>query len=121
MYNLKNRFDAIDNKLDKIIVKVDNILEHLEKLQSEITVIKTLQADEEQIIEFIEQKIDETVEKVTNDNLDPYIKIVKAWIDPNWFKLEMLSQVFLPSAELLYDNLIRLEHVDRSPRSEERR
>jgi len=112
---LQNRFDAIDNKLDTIIVKVDNILEHLEKLQSEITVIKTLQADEEQIIEFIEQKIDETVEKVTNDNLDPYIKIVKAWIDPNWFKLEMLSQVFLPSAELLYDNLSRMEHGDPSP------
>lgn len=84
-------------------------------MQSDITVIKTLRTDEEQIIKFIEQKIDDTVNKITSDNLDTYTEIAKAWVDPNWFKLEILSQVFLPNAELLFANISKLENGDPSP------
>ncbi|MDQ1002703.1 putative RNA methylase [Neobacillus niacini] len=112
---LQNRFDKIDNKLTTLIEKVDEVLNIVKGLVSDIAVIKTLRTDEEQIIKFIEQKIDDTVKKMSNDSLEAYIEIARAWVDPNWFKLELLSQVFLPNAELLFANISRLENGDPSP------
>jgi hypothetical protein len=112
---LQNRFDKIDDKLSTLIEKVDEVLNIVKGLVSDIAVIKTLRTDEEQIIKFIEQKIDDTVEKMSNKSLNSYIEIARAWVDPNWFKLEILSQLFLPNAELLYTNISRMENGDPSP------
>src|SRR5699024_5517750 len=78
-------------------------------------VIKSLNTDEKEIIKFLEQKIDETIGKIIDQGFEMYIEMVKLWIDPNWNKLEDLSKDFLPSAELLYSQINKVENSDPSP------
>jgi SAM-dependent methyltransferase len=113
---LVNRFNKLDNKIDSLISKVDEILEMVKGLQNEISVIKSLPTSEDQIIIFINDKIDVLMSKINNKELEHYTDITKAWLEPEWHKLEFLSSsLFLPSAELLFENTSKIENIDPAP------
>ncbi|AZN39543.1 hypothetical protein [Paenibacillus albus] len=113
---MANRVDKIDTKLSVIIEKIDNIIDMINTLQNEIKVIRSLSLPEEQILDFIEKKIDSVIANIEKKNFDLYIEITKAWLNDDWNKLEALSSdVFLPSAEFLFDKVRNIENADPAP------
>lgn len=114
---------SIQGNTEKIVYKnvlkniddINNLKGRLTKLNIDISVIKNqlglVGEDEEIVIEQIQEKIDELIEK---SDIEHYIPIVKEWIRPFWGRLEAESKRFLPTAELLYQEYKETDQFDLS-------
>lgn len=93
----------IYNKLLKNIDDINDLKFRLKTLNTSVADIKNQlgldSENEEVIIEKIQEKIDELIEK---SDIEYYIPVVQNWIKPYWDKLENESRWFLPTAELLF-------------------
>ena len=103
------------NKVLKDIDDINDLKQRLARLDKDITIIKKQLGlaveDEEVVIEQIQEKIDELIEK---SDIEQYIPVVQEWIKPFWERLEAESKRFLPTAELLYQEYKEAEKFDLS-------
>lgn len=97
--------------------KIDIALTALQKLNSEITIIKNNKRDEEEKISRIYFEIDEKLKQLTNEQekeITFYQNEIKKWLD-DWQLLHSSSSNFLTSAELIFDHLPDGKDTDYSP------
>lgn len=100
---LKNVDDI--NDLKKRLVELN---EHIKAIKNHLGLAGE---DEEVVIEQIQEKIDELIER---SDIERYIPIVQEWIRPFWDRLESESKRFLPTAELLYQEYNEEDQFDLS-------
>lgn len=119
-YDVSEKFDVNTSNLNrpysKLIKNVEDIISlksRLVLLESSILEIKNKIGVEgetvDTVIEKIQIRIEELIEKTDIEN---YIPFVKGWIEPHWGKLESESKFFLPTAEFLYEKYKELDKFD---------
>lgn len=97
--------------------KIDVALTVLQKLNSDITVIKNNKRDDDEKIRRIYFEIDEKLKQLTNKQkkeISYYQNEIKKWLD-DWQLLHSSSSNFLTSAELIFDHLPDGQDTDYSP------
>ena len=97
--------------------KIDIAITTLQKLNSEISAIKSNKRDDEEKISRIYFEIDEKLKKLTKEQdkeISFYQNEIKKWLD-NWQLLHDSSSNFLTSAELIFDHLPDGHNTDYSP------
>lgn len=103
------------NSLMKNIDDIQDLKLRLNSLNSSVASLKNqlgLEGEnEETIIEKIQEKIDELIDK---SDIEYYIPVVEEWIRPYWDKLEPESKWFLPTAELLFEEYTGTQDFDLS-------
>lgn len=116
MSELKGNTDImVYNELLKNINDINSLKSRLLTLNSSVSDIKNClgleNEDEETIIEKVQEKIDELIEK---SDIDRYVPIVQEWLHPYWEKLEKESKCFLPTGELLFQEYKETSDFDLS-------
>lgn len=114
---LSDRLLKIEEELKHINQKLDRLLDLVKDLKSEFTQIQKLPRDEEEKLFKLYQKIDAKLDTFFNketQTIQEYIESVKRWLDL-WDNLDVQSQKYLPIAELIFDELSRLNDADYAP------
>lgn len=114
---LNNRFDKVENQLNIINKKLDNISFALTELKIDFNEIKSLPRDEEERLFKLYCKIDQKLDFIYNEEketIEIYIEEIKRWLDL-WEILDIQSKKILPIAEFLFDKLSMIVDADFSP------
>lgn len=110
-----NPDEVVYSKILKNIDDINDLKARLSTLNFSVADIKKqlgLEGEnEETIVEKIQEKIDELIEK---SDIEYYIPLVQEWIKPYWDKLEQESKCFLPTAELLFQQYKETKDFDLS-------
>ena len=112
-----NRFERIENQLEIVNKKLDDILSVLKDLKNDFEQIQKLPREQEEKMYKLYQKIDAKLDCVyekEQETIKNYIEEIKRWLDL-WDLLDLQSQKFLPIAEFIYDELSRIEDADFAP------
>ena len=110
------QFGKIEASLNGLHQKVDNMARALSTIAIEIGSVKESSREDEEKLAQIEAKLDRFVETSATEQrtLREFVVVVQRWLC-DWDSLEQLTQIFLPSAEQIYDLLQRNETCDYSP------
>ncbi|TDQ33373.1 N-6 DNA methylase [Zeaxanthinibacter enoshimensis] len=100
---------AINNKLDHLIEKIEN-------LSIEFSRLKHLPREESDIIRRMEKLLDSRIEEfiLNQDKIELHLEEIHRWFD-HFDLLEPKSKLYLPQAEFLFDQISRLSNPDYSP------
>ncbi|HUC81535.1 MAG TPA: N-6 DNA methylase [Flavisolibacter sp.] len=110
----EDRTKRIEEKIDVVNIKLDNVLN---TLNNHILEIKQYKRDDEEKLSRICFEIDEKLTELIKEqskNLSFYENEIKKWLD-DWSMLHTSSSNFLTSAELIFDHLPQTENTDYSP------
>ncbi len=109
----------IVSETNEVVKEVKEVVyelrEILKKLNDEVIDWKKSSLDLEEKIIMIEQSIDEKLDKIKEDDISKYKRIVELWLKDNFMKLDANSEYYLPSAEFLYKELSQYPDTDFSP------
>nr|WP_263327079.1 restriction endonuclease subunit S [Neobacillus sp. Marseille-Q6967] len=106
---------SLNQRMDEFNEKVSYLIDLVSDMEKDIKQIKLEGKNELEVIQNIMNKIDSAVNQITLETYDTYVEKTKEWIVPHWDKLHDLSKRMLPSADMLFDNITRLENSDPSP------
>jgi hypothetical protein len=84
-------------------------------MDQDIKHIKSQGLELDESLNLLSEKIDKTVNKITLETYDQYAEKTKEWIVPYWEKLHDLTKRMLPSADMLFENITRVNDSDPSP------
>lgn len=105
----------INERVDEVNERVSYLINLVTSMDKDIKQIKFEGQNEREVLQSMIGKIDNTVKKITLETYDSYVEKTKEWIVPHWDKLHDLSKRLLPSADMLFENIERLENSDPSP------
>lgn len=112
-----NQLNKIEEQLQLVNKKLDTLIGLFHELKTEFIQIQNLPREEEEKLFKLYQRIDSKLDKLykkENQTIQNYVEEVKRWLDL-WESLDPQSQKFLPIAELIYDELSRLQDADYAP------
>jgi predicted RNA methylase len=113
-----DRFDRIEKQLEIVNTKLDSILLLVQDLSREFKDIKSSIASPEDKLSLLCSELDSKIEILLENNIDQIKKfevMLSKWFEFEWDKLENLSKSYLPTAELLFSQLSKIESADLSP------
>lgn len=113
-----DRFDRIEKQLEIVNTKLDSILLLVQDLSMEFKDIKSSIASPEDKLSLLCSELDSKIEILLENNIDQIKKfevMLSKWFEFEWDKLENLSKSYLPTAELLFSQLSKIESADLSP------
>ena len=92
----------------KSATEIDAITKKMQTLQSEINKIRgTFKLNNDEDVAELCSRIQDYISKSVNEHdINDALPEAKDWITPNWDKLELKSQYFLPTGFYLYNQLI---------------
>jgi len=125
LIELLNKINLVSTNVEKIEQttfrteqKIDKIIDILTDLKKEFTSIKQVPIEVEERIILLANELDKKIDLLYKNNendIEPYIIIVKKWLSHEWDKLHELSKKYLPSAEYLFAKISKIPDADLSP------
>lgn len=115
---INDRFDRIEKKLEILNTKLDSLLLIIQDLSKEFQDIKSSISSPEDKLSLLCSELDSKIEILLENNIDQIKKfesMLSKWFEFEWDKLEHLSKSYLPTAELLFSQLSKIENADLSP------
>lgn len=115
---INDRFDRIEKQLEIVNSKLDSLFILVKDLSREFKEIKSSVASPEDKLSLLCSELDSKIEiLITNniDNIQKFEVMLSKWFEFEWDKLESLSKSYLPTAELLLNQLSKIEDADLSP------
>jgi SAM-dependent methyltransferase len=115
---IDDRFDKIEKQLEIVKSKLDSIIVLMQDLSKEFSLIKSSHLAPEDKLSLLCAELDSKIELLLANNIDQIRKfetMLSNWFDFEWDKLESLSKSYLPTAELLFSQLSKIEDSDLSP------
>lgn len=115
---IDDRFDRIEKKLEIVNSKLDSLLLLIKDLSKEFQEIKSSISSPEDKLSLLCSELDTKIEILLENNIDQIKKfeiMLSKWFEFEWDKLENLSKSYLPTAELLFSQLSKIEDADLSP------
>jgi len=113
---IEDRVIQIQEKLEKIEKKVDDIIDILSDLSKEFKIIKNLQRSANEKFIKMYYMLDDKLDLLLSQKkkIETYIEIIKTWLN-KWEDLDANSKKILPVAEYIFDELNQIENADYSP------
>jgi 16S rRNA A1518/A1519 N6-dimethyltransferase RsmA/KsgA/DIM1 with predicted DNA glycosylase/AP lyase activity len=115
---INDRFDRIEKQLEIVNTKLDSLLLLIQDLAKEFQDIKSSISSPEDKLSLLCSELDSKIEILLTNNIDQIKKfesMLSKWFEFEWDKLENLSKSYLPTAELLFSQLSKIEDADLSP------
>lgn len=115
---INDRFDRIEKQLEIVNSKLDSLMQLIQDLTKEFQEIKSSNASSEDKLSLLSSELDSKIEILLDNNINQIKKfetMLSKWFEFEWDKLESLSKSYLPTAELLFSQLSKLENADLSP------
>ncbi|MEZ7507265.1 N-6 DNA methylase [Flavobacterium sp. Arc2] len=115
---INDRFDRIEKQLEIVNTKLDSLLLLIQDLSKEFQDIKSSGSSPEDKLSLLCSELDSKIEILLENNIDQIKKfeiMLSKWFAFEWDKLENLSKSYLPTAELLFSQLSKLDNADLSP------
>lgn len=115
---IDDRFDRIEKQLEIVNTKLDSLLQLIQDLSKEFQEIKSSNSSSEDKLSLLCSELDSKIEMLLTNNIDQIKKfetMLSKWFEFEWDKLENLSKSYLPTAELLFSQLSKIEDADLSP------
>ena len=113
---VEQRLSLILERQQVMQATVDRIVFILTTMREDVCSIKRSSRDDAEKFARMYSKLDLWMEEAAGQKrtMEEYTRVVRTWLD-HWDRLEPLTQIFLPSAEHLYDELERIGADDFSP------
>lgn len=115
---INDRFDRIEKQLEIVNSKLDSLLILVQDLSKEFKDIKSSIASPEDKLSLLCNELDSKIDILITNNIEQIKKfevMLSKWFEFEWDKLENLSKSYLPTAELLFSQLSKIEGADLSP------
>lgn len=98
----------------KLSQSIDVLTDFIFKLKKQMNIGED---DNERVENVIKQMEDWITVSIANQlaSIDSYIDVVCSWLTGGWERLDIASQLFLPQAELLFENIEQTNSQDYSP------
>ena len=115
---IDDRFDRIEKQLEIVNTKLDSLLKIIQDLSKEFQDIKSSISSPEDKLSLLCSELDSKIAILLENNIDQIKKfesMLSNWFAFEWDKLENLSKSYLPTAELLFSQLSKLDDADLSP------
>lgn len=115
---INDRFDRIEKQLEIVNTKLDSLLLLIQDLSKEFQDIKSSISSPEDKLSLLCSELDSKIEILLENNINQIKKfeiMLSKWFAFEWDKLENLSKSYLPTAELLFSQLSKIDNADLSP------
>lgn len=112
----KSMYDNIQQALNNLNNKIDNIQNILSEMSDDFKQIKSLPRDIEEKISRMNENFDEKLSSILIEHkqIGFYVKEIRSWFE-FYDQLEIKSQKYLPEAEFIFDHISKLDNPDYSP------
>lgn len=113
--SMTRHFELVNSRFDQVDESVQHLIDLVSYMDKDIKHIKSQGLELDEALNHLSEKIDKTVNKITLETYDQYAEKTKEWIVPYWEKLHDLTKRMLPSADMLFENITRVNDSDPSP------